>query len=180
LKFAARNQEIGTRFTELDLPSVLNGMNLVNANGLAQSRATLEKYRSILIDRGKIEKSTNAEHMAIVNSSGLPPNVAKVLTDEFAKNEAILRPLFIRRDTAQFGTIETTAQLLSFFQKRLGTIDVHNGKLRFETQEQTDFYSSSIARINQYSAEAQAAQTELDSKAALLKQELLQALQSKS
>lgn len=139
-KFVETSAALERKFSALDVTQVLSPQNLLSAEGIKASRATLATFQGLIRERGAMLTNHFALMEQIIRSSGFSQGE---LANGLAGMEAGKGPVqktYEELDAVQFAIVKATEDLVNFAERGLGRIRVQNGQLMFQTQPELDEY----------------------------------------
>jgi hypothetical protein len=172
-KFAA----LEAKFDKVNLATVLTPEAMTSQTGIAQSRATMREYRTLLAERKGLVQSTMAEVASSI--AALPSGSARDSANRGAKDGSQeTLAMYESLDTTQWAYSAAIENVINWCEAQRGKLGTSNGQLLFSSTSQQAELQSLLAQLTaaetaftRAAEAARATQVRLATKAAVTKRE---------
>ncbi len=133
----AQGAALDARFGQIDLDHRIEPTALLNADGVADARAELAKYRGLLAERDHLAASADQERQALFAS--LP--AGKIRDAAFRGSARVAdshHAIAAALSKAQIDNADAVQAYVDWFDVHRGDLHVRNGKLTTVTQQEVD------------------------------------------
>lgn len=160
-KLMADFTAIDRQIAALDMESVLATHRLVSAQGIAESRRTIQQYRRLASERYAILQRYMDSMPAFFKNADISEANRQTAMASFEAGKPKTMMAFGNLASAQEGSARAVMAVIDFAEESLGQTAAQNGQLLFRAQPQLDRYRQLMGYVQAAGEREQAVNNEL-------------------
>lgn len=160
-KLMADFSTIDRQIAALDMESILAAHRLVSAQGIAESRRTIQQYRRLTSGRYAVLQRYMDSMPAFFKNADISEANKQAALASFEAGKAKTMKAFGNLASAQEGSARTVMAVIDFAEENLGQTAAQNGQILFRTQPQLDRYRQLMGYVQAAGEHEQAVNSEM-------------------